>query len=123
MSTEQNRKTALAFINGMFTGAIDPSLCAEDVQWWVPGAGTMSKAEYSAVADNFRGKFKGPIALTVTGVTADGDRVAVEAESNAEARNGKIYNNTYHMLFLLRDGRVYLTKEYMDSAHAMEVLK
>ena len=32
--------------------------------------------------------------------------------------NGKTYNNTYHFLFVFRDGKICLSKEYNDSAHA-----
>jgi uncharacterized protein len=36
--------------------------------------------------------------VTPTGLTAEGDRVAVEAESYGETASGKIYSNLYHFL-------------------------
>ena len=122
MSTEENRKTALAFMEGMSTGSIDESLLTEDAAWWVPGRGTMSKAEFFALAAGFGAIVDGPVKMTVKGVTADGDRVAVEAESYAKLKNGKIYNNTYHFLLQFRDGKICLSKEYNDSKHAADVL-
>jgi ketosteroid isomerase-like protein len=113
-----NKETALRFVESMSAGKMDLSLLTDDVQWWVPGRGTMSRDEFFALADSFQSMLKSGIDLTVCGVTAEGDRVAVEAESHAELTNGKTYNNTYHFLFVFRDGKICLSKEYNDSAHA-----
>ncbi len=51
---------------------------------------------------------------------AQGDKVAVEAESFAELVNGKVYQNKYHFLFEIRDGQIYRVKEYMDTMHAYQ---
>jgi uncharacterized protein len=55
-------------------------------------------------------------------VTAEGDRVAVEAESHAKMKSGKLYQNKYHFLLTIRDGKIQGVKEYLDTAHADEVL-
>jgi ketosteroid isomerase-like protein len=122
MSTEANRETALKFMASMQAGGLDESLLTDDVCWWVPGRGTVSKAEFKAMAEGFRSMLDGPMKLTVHGVTADGDRVAIEAESYGPLKNGKIYNNTYHFLFVFRDGKICLSKEYNNSQHVAEVL-
>ena len=122
MSTEENRRTALKFLEAMSAGQIDESLMTEDIQWWVPGRGLLSKAEFYALAGAFGGLVKDRITMTVRGVTAEGDRVAIEAESYGELKNGRIYNNTYHFLFVFRGGKICLSKEYNDSKHAAEVL-
>ncbi len=54
--------------------------------------------------------FKAPSVITVQGVTAEGDRVAIEAEGRAELKNGRIYANRYHYLFVLRDGKILPSK-------------
>jgi ketosteroid isomerase-like protein len=105
----------------MQAGGLDETLLTDDVSWWVPGRGTVTKAEFQGMAAGFRAMLAGPFTLKVLGVTADGDRVAVEAESLGKLTNGKIYNNSYHFLFLFRDGKIYQAKEYNDSAHAAEV--
>ncbi len=122
MSTEENRKTALKMIASMSAGGLDESLLTDDVSWWVPGQGDVSKAEFIGMAAWFREQLAGPFSLTVHGVTAEGDRVAVEAESLGKLTNGKTYNNTYHFLFLFRDGKIYQAKEYNDSQHAAEII-
>ena len=55
-------------------------------------------------------------------MTAEDDRVAVEAESMAKLVNGERYHNRYHFLFVLRDGRIQAVKEYLDTLHAMSAL-
>ena len=54
---------------------------------------------------------------------AEGDRVAVEAESHGELKNGKTYNNTYHFLFVFRDGKIRRDEAVAQRAVAREVLK
>ena len=55
-------------------------------------------------------------------VTAEDDRVAVEATSRGLHVSGKLYANHYHFLFHLRDGKIAVMKEFMDTEHATEVL-
>ena len=117
-----NTETALKFVESMSRGEMDLSLLTDDIQWWVPGRGTMSRDDFFALAAGFASLVEGHITLTVHGVTAEGDRVAVEAESHGKLKNGKTYNNTYHFLFVFRDGKICLSKEYNDSAHANAVL-
>jgi len=59
--------------------------------------------------------------IEVTGVTAEGDRVAIEATGRGRLRNDRDYDNTYHFLMTVRDGRVESVREYMDSQHVAEV--
>jgi hypothetical protein len=50
-------------------------------------------------------------------MTAEDDRVSVEAESYGEITNGKTYENIYHFMFVIRDGKVAAIREYMDTEH------
>jgi uncharacterized protein len=63
----------------------------------------------------------GGIDFTVHALTAEGDRVAAEVESYAPLVNGKVYNNHYHMLFEIREGKIAVVKEYADTAHARDI--
>ena len=60
--------------------------------------------------------------FTLYGMTAEDDRVALEAESHGVHKSGKQYNNHYHFLFRIRDGKIAEIKEYADTAHARDVL-
>ena len=55
--------------------------------------------------------------FTIHSMTAEDDRVAIEAESYGEHASGKTYNNHYHFLMRLRDGKIVrftgvLTEQY-----------
>jgi hypothetical protein len=121
MSSEENRKTALKMMADLEAFCLDDAILTEDVSWWVPGRGAISRTMFEEMATGFQPMLAGKFTLTVHGVTADGDRVAIEAESLAPLANGKTYNNTYHFLFLFRDGKICQVKEYNDSLHAAQI--
>jgi hypothetical protein len=55
-------------------------------------------------------------------MTAEGDRVAIEAESFGRHVSGKTYNNKYHFVLRARGGKILEWREYMDTMHANDVL-
>ncbi len=60
--------------------------------------------------------------ITVIALTAEGDRVAVEAEAHAVNRaNGRVYDNRYHHLMAIRDGLVHELREYQDTLLVFDV--
>jgi ketosteroid isomerase-like protein len=121
LDTERNRATALKLVASLGGGMPDLSLTTEDAEWWAPGRGTFGSSDFAQVAASFAGMFKRPSRITVLGVTAEGDRVAIEAEGHAELKDGRIYNNRYHYLFVFRDGKVCQAKLYNDTAHAAQI--
>lgn len=121
MNAEHNRATALKLVASLGGGAPDLSLVTDDAMWWAPGRGAFGNQDFAHVAASFAGMFKRPSVITVLGVTAEGDRVAIEAEGHAELKDGRIYNNRYHYLFVFRDGKVAQAKLYNDTAHAAEI--
>ena len=56
-----------------------------------------------------------------TGVTAEGERVAVEAVSSARLADGRPYANRYHFLVQVRDGKVRQMREYLDTQYVYEL--
>lgn len=89
-----------------------------DFIWWVPGMGEIQDriVHFSKI---MRSHFSGEGATSVLhGITASGDRVAVEFESTVPLKDGRIFHNHYHNLYRLRDGRIAEIREYHDSAHA-----
>ncbi len=52
------------------------------------------------------------IDFKVISMTAEDDRVSVETEGTSTLKNGEPYNNFYHMLFTIRDGKVVGLNEY-----------
>src|SRR3546814_7528656 len=43
---------------------------------------------------------------TVHGITAEGDRVAIETETYAEIDNGRVYNNTFHWVMVFQNDQI-----------------
>ena len=122
MTTEQNRATALKLVATLGAGAPDMSLMTDDAIWWAPGRGEYGNAAFAKIAGGFARMFKSPSKITVDGVTAEGDRVAIEAEGHAELTNGKIYRNRYHYLFVFRGGKICQVRLYNDTKHVADTL-
>lgn len=128
MAAEDNKKMVMGFIESMNSGngAAVMNALADSATWWVAGSfplsGTKTKAQFGELVGGLGAKIDGALRLTPTGVTAEGDRVAVEAESYAKMKNGKTYQNKYHFLFTVRDGKIQAVKEYLDTMHANDVL-
>lgn len=97
-----------------------PRFATEDVRWWNAGAGDMTISQLIGMMNVMASMLDGPIKVTVTDMVAEGDHVAVEAESYAVLKNSKIYNNKYHFKFTMRDGKIAVVKEYHNTYHAHE---
>jgi ketosteroid isomerase-like protein len=59
--------------------------------------------------------------MTFKSVIADGDMVALEMEGLGKLSNGRVYNNEYVILFVIRDGLIREVREYNDTLHAYNV--
>jgi ketosteroid isomerase-like protein len=55
-------------------------------------------------------------------LTAEDNRVAMEAVSYGERSNGRIYKNFYHFQHEIRDGKLVAVREYLDTDHAYRIL-
>ncbi len=99
---------------------------ADDATWWIagkpdrqPAAGAHSKEQIARLFRNMAGRLENGMKMTVKGLIAEGDKVAVEAESYGELQNGRIYNQEYHFLMTIRDGKVSAVREYLDTQHVV----
>ena len=48
-------------------------------------------------------------------LTAEDDRVVIEARGEAQTKDGRPYNNSYCIVVTVRDGKVAQVREYLDS--------
>jgi hypothetical protein len=125
---EQNKKLVSDFMEAFGSGDVARTMAylTDDATWWVAGnfplSGTYPKDEFEKLLSGVSGTCKVPISLTPQAFTAEGDRVAVETESYTETNDGKVYNNFYHFLFVVRDGKIAQVKEFLDTMHANEIL-
>ena len=85
-------------------------------------SGKFSKEQIRGAAGAIFEVFPKGIRFTVKAMTAEGERVAVEAESEGLHVSGKVYSNEYHFLFRFRDGKIIEYKEYMDTERVTDIL-
>ena len=58
------------------------------------------------------------MSFEITGMLAEGDRVALQWTSRARTRGGRPYENNCIGVFTVRDGRIQAVREYMDTLYA-----
>lgn len=126
---QQNTALVEEFMQVFSTGDVDKilSYLSPTATWWVGGtiegiSGTKNKEEFGTMLSGLSTATKnGAITLTPEAFTAQGERVAVETESYSEMTNGKVYNNSYHFVFVIRDGKIETVKEFLDTEHTRAV--
>ena len=131
MSAEDNKKIVVSFFENFSSGKMEQALAmmSDNATWSVMGkpdkfalAGTKTKAQFTELVKGIGAAMPKGLRVTPKGITAEGDRVALEAESYGETANGKVYNNMYHFLIEVRSGKIQAVREYLDTIHAQDVL-
>jgi ketosteroid isomerase-like protein len=93
------------------------ALVTDQARFWTPGLPEMGTAELRAFFAQVLPLVE-RMTFTVEGHTVAGDRVALEARSHADLRNGRTYANRYHFLFRFEGERIAEVREYCDTAPA-----
>jgi hypothetical protein len=105
-------------------------LLADDASWWLGGDMPVSGLYEGkdAVIGGFLASAAalfepGSLGFNLRVISDAGDRVIVEYAGIARgAATGKDYNNAYCTIFECREGKIHTVREYLDTAHAREVL-
>lgn len=118
------RKHFDAMNQGDWPKAID--YLAENGRYWTAGSfgGWKNKSGMQEIFHHQMPVFfpKG-LQITADRMVAEGDWVAVEAHSYAPVTMaGKVYQQHYHFLYEVRDGKLQTVKEYLDTQHVLEAL-
>ena len=128
MSIEANKQIArdlfARFSTNDIAGALD--LLADDVTWWIagkpdaqPASGEHDKTWMARLFHRMTSQFDGPMQMTIRGLIAEGDKVAVEVVGDGPLRDGRRYQNEYHLLLTIRDGKIAAVREYLDTQHVV----
>jgi ketosteroid isomerase-like protein len=126
MSLEDNKKVVRSYCDALSAGDIEGclALTTDDYYCWVPGdqkqipvCGTNSKSDVTTMYAAWPTMFPKGFTVIIKSMTAEEDRVAVEATSYGETPMGKLYEQTYHYLFKVRDGKIAVQHEYLDTLH------
>jgi len=71
---------------------------------------------------NLRRAFPNRLNMKILTVIAEGNQVAIQAESNAITNKGRNYANRYHFYFRFAGDKIALVREYNDTNHVREVI-
>lgn len=124
MTTLENKHAVVDFCAHFANAAIPDLLDAmsDDATWWIigqpqlfAGAGTKSRADMQRIWGHLFVHMKNGLEMTVIGMIAEGDKVAAEIRSHADLTDGRVYENQYHMLFTVRQGKIVEVREYADT--------
>ena len=125
-----NKEIAAELFARFSAGDIDGvlALMTDDVSWRIPGkpelspaAGDYGKERLGRLFRRMLAGLERGLAMSVVGMIAEGDAVAVEVESSGDLRNGRKYRQQYHFLIRFREGKIATVHEYLDTQHAFEV--
>ncbi|WP_020558477.1 nuclear transport factor 2 family protein [Thiofilum flexile] len=118
---------ALKFFEHLNAGSFEQAmaLLAPDVVYEIvapaPYGGTMNRDGLLAFfAKYLVPNLIGSMHTEVLGITAEGERVALETTIHAPGKNGRDYNNRFHVLLVIRDQMIVEVREYMDSARFID---
>lgn len=127
--SEANKAIVGKFLTALGSGDVATlkTLSTEDIVAVCPGTAAVCGTRNYEVIMNTAQAFpqitkSGGIKFRILNMIAEGDRVACQVDGFATLLNGKEYNNHYHNLFFLRDGKVCKMVEYLDLKLADEVL-
>ena len=126
-ASKNNKEIATEFFNSLSSGTEDYlDFYTDDSIIWTAGdnaiGGTRTKKEIVEFAQGILAAFPNGITFNITGMTAEADRVAVEVSGESIHASGQSYNNKYHFLLIIRDGKIIQLKEYMDTQLAAKIL-
>ena len=124
---EENKEIAIKFFEALSSGSetyLD--FYNDDSIIWTAGdnaiGGTRSKKEIIDFAQGILAAFPTGILFNITGITAENERVALEVSGKAIHASGEAYNNKYHFLLRIKNGKIIELKEYMDTQLAAKIL-
>ena len=129
MTVEENKQIALSWLEALVSGDAEAAvglIDAENFRYFLPGtmpaSGWWAKEGFLASAQMFAGVLAGPVTMRFGEITAEGDRVWVEAESDGPLVGGGRYTNTYVMAIWVRDGKITRLNEFSDTLHVYETV-
>ena len=124
---KENKQIAIKFFEALSSGAetyLD--FYNDDSIIWTAGtnaiSGSRTKKEIIDFAQGILAAFPNGIIFNIMSITAENERVAVEVQGEAIHASGEPYNNQYHFLLRIKNGKIVELKEYMDTQLAVKIL-
>ena len=121
-SIAEAHRLARAYIDAVRQGSLPDELLTDDMTGWITTGGTVSKAAYQGMVRQLEHMVAEPIELEIDSLTAEGDRVVIEAHSRAKLINGETYANTYIYVLRIRGGLIASVAEHYNALEARDKL-
>lgn len=115
---------ASAFLLNIGKGGIDRRHYAEGLTAWSPLMGTITLEEYLPKLETVSEVWQRPLEVVIDSITAQENRVVLQARSSGRLYDGLEYANTY--LFLIEfdeDNRIRHVREYFDPDPVRDILQ
>lgn len=121
--TTHNHPIAHAFLAALSRGGLPDDLLTDDMQaWTVTSQAWSEKARYQGGVRLLATIFNGGLDYRADSVTAEDDRIAIEAQARGTLTNGEAFHNVYVFILRVRDGRIASVREFFDPAPMREQL-
>ena len=127
-NSENNKEIVRSWIDALNrndTAAV-LAIYADDIHITTMGntliSGRYGPADVKTFVTSVLDVFPQGLKFTVGSMTAEDDRVSVEAVGEGEHVSGKTYLQHYHFLVTVAGGRISELKEYLDTEHVTDVL-
>ena len=129
MNLEQQKERALTFLRNFEKPEAKDfeDLITDDFEFEMmgrlPGVAPMrgKDAFLKSTPKMLKAMFPNGLNMKVHTVIAEGPQVAIQAESDTTAGNGKKYANRYHFYMRFKGDKIEQVREYNDTNHVREV--
>ncbi|TGL88811.1 polyketide cyclase [Leptospira congkakensis] len=127
MNVHENKKIVTDFFRHLNERNMKDAfeLLDDDLHWWIVGNIPVSgDYDFKKITFGFKMIFRAfeNFQFTLKEMTGEEERVSLVAESHGIRKStGKHYNNQYHFLFSLNQGKILKVKEFFDTVHALWV--
>jgi len=129
VKTEESRRIVLDAIDVLNKGDGEGWLAAfhEDFEFTIPGNDSLSGTKkgmkaFRDLIENVGERLDVAITIKLTNVIASGEWVVTESLGHSVTKKGEDYNQTYCILFQVREGKIIKYVEYHDTALIRKVL-
>ena len=119
---ERNYQIARDYCAAVTRGDLPDELLTPDMTAWITAGTVMDKAGYQQAVRLLAEMLAEPLVFTIQSLTADEDRVVIEATSRGTLINGERYEQTYVFVIRVRDGRIASVAEHYNALVAKEKL-
>jgi uncharacterized protein len=129
MTLEQQKELAVKFIKALEwpEAKILSAMVTEDFEFDPMGRLKQvpvlhGKEAIRLMETNLQRAFPNRLAMRILTVIAEGNAVAIQAESEAITNKGRKYSNRYHFYIRFAGDKIALVREYNDTDHVRQVI-